>query len=157
MNESVIGWTAAGSLGGLALACGLYMQGGRKHKWIRRFLGSLVLASTVILSSIVMGIFDWWMMAVYPCLAFGFSLGYGGDDFAEKFWRRLSFALGVTSAGLTMALILGGNAWWVLAPHLGIAVWTVFLGIKNPLHAAAEEAFVCGVLNIMLCAYPFIR
>jgi len=156
MSEYVIGWTAVGSLAGLTGACALYMLGGRHGKWQRRYLGSFVLSATVNAASCVMGLWTAWLLLVFPCLVAGFSLGYGGDTLLQRVFRRLVYVLGVCSAGLVFYLVLGHRVWWIFWPHLGMGLWSVYLGTKNPVHAAAEETFICAMLNIGLCMYPFV-
>ena len=156
MNEYTIGYTAVGSLFGLALRCLCYMWGGRSGKWKRRFVGSAVIATTVVVASIIMGKFFWTLPLIYIPLALGFSLGYGGDTTEVKVLKRSIVACCVISAGLVCALTFMGNAWWVFLIHCGIGVWSVYLGVKNPVYAAAEEVFVCAVLNLGLIMYPFI-
>lgn len=156
MSEYTILWTAFGSLIGLSLACLLYALGGRSGKWKRRFIGSLILASTVSICSFVMGKFSWWLLLTYPCLIFGFSMGYGADTTLWKIIRRSIYALCVISAGLVFCFVFGGNAWWVLPIHIGVGLFSVYLGVRNPIWASSEEIFVCALLNFGLCVYPFI-
>ena len=156
MSEIGIGTLASASIVGLALGCFLYMLGGRSGKWKRRFVGSLVIATTVNACSYFMGNWSWHLILVYPALCIGFSLGYGADTLPLKILRRSIFALGVVGAGLVFCFTLGGKAWLVFTPHLGVALWTVFIGIKNTIHAAAEETFICLLLNAGLLIYPFV-
>lgn len=155
MSEFSIGSIASASLVGLALASWLYMAGGRSGKWKRRFVASFILALTVWLSSIALGNFDWKLLGIYPLLIAGFSLGYGGDTLGIKILRRSIYALGVVGSGVACAFILGGNAFWVLPVHVLLGVGSVCLGVKNPLHAASEETFVCASLNLGLLMYAF--
>ncbi len=156
MNEYQIGYTACGAVMGLCLACLLYMVGGRANKWIRRFLASGVLTATVCLSAFAMGRFSWWLAGMYLPLTVGFCMGYGGTTLYEKVRRRAACAAMVCSAGLICCFVFGGGAWWVLPIHLGIAAFTVYLGIISKVTAAAEEVFVCMLLNAGLIMYPFI-
>jgi hypothetical protein len=156
MNEYVIGYTAVGSLLGMAVACLLYMLGGRDGKWRRRFIGSLVLSTTLMVCAYIMHRFNWWLALTYPALAIGFSFGYGADTNLGKVVRRTIYALAVMSAGVVCAVVMKGNAWMVLVPHIGIGLWSVWLGVKNPLYAASEEVFVCASLSLGLMMYPFI-
>lgn len=156
MNEYTIGYTAVGSLIGLALGCLFYMLGGRDGKWKRRFIGSAVISTTVVVCAIIMDKFNWWLPLTYPCLAIGFSLGYGADILWQKIVKRTIFALAVMTAGLVCAFSMGGNAWLVLPFQVGVGLWSVYLGVKNPVQAAAEEVFVCASLNLGLMAFPFI-
>ena len=156
MNEMTIGTFASLSIGGLALATFFYMWGGRHGKWKRRFIASLILSTTVCLSAFFMKVFHPLQLATYPALAIGFSLGYGADAFWGKVIRRAIYAASVISAGFLFATTLGGNAWGVLIMHAGVGVWSIYLGVRNPLYAAAEEVFICALLNLGLCMYPFI-
>jgi len=98
------------------------------------------------------------MLTIYPALITGFSMGYGdkGVGGYYKFARRLIYALGVLLSGLIMTIVLGGAAWAVFVPHVGIGLWSIWMGYKNPVEAAAEEGFICLILNAGLILYPFI-
>jgi len=156
MSEYAIVWTAFGAFIGLGVGCLFYSLGGRKGKWLRRFVGSFIIASTLWICSVVMHNFYWWFLLAYPLLAIGFSFGYGADVFWEKVFKRTCFALMVMSAGLVCAIVVGGNAWMVFIYQVGVGLWSIFLGVKNPISAPAEEAFVCASLNLGLIAYPFV-
>jgi len=156
MSEFGIGTLASLSLVGLATGCFLYMRGGRRQKYMRRFVGSLVIAGTSITMSVLMKRFSPWLFLSYPVIAGGMTLGYGANELFPKILKRSLFAAGVVSAGLVYCFVFGGNAWWVLLPHVGVAAWSICLGVKNPLHAAAEECFICALLNLGLMMYPFV-
>jgi len=156
MSEMTIGVQAVVALFGLGVTSLFYMLGGRSGKWRRRYVGAFVLALTVNGLSAWRGIWTPYMLIVFPCLIAGFSMGYGGDNFGKKLFRRSLYALGVISAGLVFCFTLGANAWWILIPHAGVGAFSIFLGVKNPLKdAAAEEVFVCALLNLGLLMYPF--
>lgn len=80
MNEYTITYTAAGAMFGLSLSTLLYSLGGRAHKWLRRFVASLVLAVTVNVCSVVMDVWSWPQVLIYPCLIFGFCNGYSANE-----------------------------------------------------------------------------
>ena len=155
MNEYLIGFTAVGALFGLTFGCLFYMLGGRSRKWLRRWIASLVIAATVNVASVIMGIWSWWLLGIYPLLIISFSFGYGADGFWTKFARRLIYCFANITSGLIFCFRYGGNMWWIFIPHIGVAMWSVWFGIKNPDHAPAEETFICALLNLMLVAYPF--
>ena len=156
MNEYTILWTAFGSMIGLSLACLLYALGGRDGKWKRRFIASLILSATVNLAALVMGRFSFWLLLTFPALIAGLSMGYGADTLIGKLIRRLIYAISVIASGLIFCFTFGGWAWWVLPVHTGVGLFSIYLGVRNPVYAAAEEIFVCALLNIGLCIYPFI-
>ena len=162
MTEFTIGSVAVAALLGLVVTCFLWMWGGRSKeegglgKWLRRILASLTMAGTVNGSAVAMGNWDPRLLLVLPALVVGSSMGYGGSSPEEKILRRALFVVGMSIAGAVCAWTYGGLAWGVLVLHVGVAAWTIWLGVKNPLHAAAEEVFVCLLLNAGLAAYPFM-
>jgi len=80
MNEYTIVYLMFGSLIGLAVGSLFYMLGGRADKWLRRFIGSAIIATTVNVASFFMGVWNIWLIGVYPLLILGFSMGYGVDE-----------------------------------------------------------------------------
>ena len=157
MSELQTGVLTFVGLIGLSCGCFLYMLGGRSDKWLRRFVASLIITATSVILSTFMGKFSWWLVTIYPILMTGMSLGYGADETWLKVIKRSLFGLAVVSAGLIYCLCFGGNMWWILLIHIGIAVWSVFLGVKSTIHAASEETFICFLLNAGLIMYPFVR
>lgn len=155
MSEYTTLYQFAGSLFGLFLATFLYMLGGRSRKWQRRFIASLILAITVNVVSLLRGIWNPYLLIIWPLLIGGFSLGYGADTFFEKVLRRTIYALGVIFSGCLFFTVTN-NAVWVLIPHVGIGAWSIYMGVRNPIESASEEGVICVLLNIMLISYPFI-
>jgi len=156
MTEFNIGLLASLSIIALAIMCFLYMWGGRSGKWKRRFIAAFIGALTVNLLSLAMELWSPWLLTVFPALSIGFHLGYGSDVFLTKVFKRSICALAICSAGLVCCFIFGGHAWMILPLHIGVGIWSVWLGVKNPVHAAAEETFVCLLLNAGLMMYPFV-
>lgn len=156
MTETQIGLTACLGLVGLVITCVLWMLGGRKGKWKRRYVGSAIMSTTVIALCVLMNKFDPWLLVLYVTLAVSYSMGYGGDDLWEKTRRRSLFVLGNLASGAVLMVVLGVPFLWIPLIHLGVSLWTIPLGISSSIHAASEEVFVCALLNIMLLAYPFI-
>ena len=157
MSERLIGYMACLGLIGLVISCALYMEGGRKNKIIRRLGGAFVLALTVFLLSLFMGLWNYVFIVIFPLLFAGFSMGYGANIGYIKVIRRSVYALFICLSGLVICIVIGGNSWFILPLHVGVALWSVWLGVKNPMYAAAEEVFVCALLNIGLIMYPFIN
>lgn len=156
MSEYTTVYQYFGSLFGMLLATLAYMLGGRNNKAIRRVGGAFVLAATVNVASLLRGCWSPWQLLVFPMLFGGFSLGYGADTLHMKFIRRLLYALAICTSGLVFCLTIGGNAWWLFIPHVGIGIWSIYMGIKSVLEAPAEEGFICVILNLALISYPFI-
>jgi len=148
-------YKATGGLLGVVLACFFYSWGGRSGKWKRRFIASFILACTVNILCALMGTWTPKQLIIYPLLVGGFSLGYGADSFGQKIMRRSIYAAAIIFSGLVLALTIDHGALWVLIPHAGIGAFSIFLGVKNPIYAAAEEVFICAILNVGLVMYPF--
>ena len=157
MNEYVTVWQSFFALIGVSVASLLYSLGGRSNKVLwRRILSALVLASVAITLSALRHHFLLLQLTIFPLLFVGFSMGYGGDAPWYKVVRRTIYALGVVSSGLVFCLTIGGNAYILLVPHIGVGLWSVWLGTRNPLEAAAEESLICTLLNVCLVFYPFV-
>lgn len=156
MSEYTTMYQAA--LAGLAIVAAsfFYSWGGRSGKWKRRFIASFILACAVNGLLAWRGIWNPLALITYPILCIGFSLGYGAEELLQKIFKRMIYAITICLSGLLLAFVLGGNAWFVLIPHVGIAAFSVYLGTRNPIEAAAEEFFICMVLNLGLMMYPFI-
>lgn len=163
MNEYTTLYQISGCGLALVLASFLYSLGGRSGKWKRRFIASAVLSTAVNVACLLRGLWDPLMIVIYLPLMGGFSLGYGDKAFGflttswiHKTIKRFIYASAILMSGVLMAYCLGGNAWWILIPHVGVGLWSIYLGVKNPVEAAAEEFLVCMVLNLFLISYPFV-
>jgi len=159
MNEMTLGTLASAGIVVLAVHCFLWMFGGRtgtKKLW-RRYVGSAVGGTYVNIMSVITTVWGAWLLAVLPALIIGSSMGYGGDTTGEKVIRRTLFCLGNTVAGIFCCLHFGGVCWWLFVVHVIVAIGSIVLGVKNPVHAAPEEVFVCATLNLILYAYPFLK
>jgi len=154
MTEYDTVWQAFGAGIGLVLSSLLYSLGGRSGKWKRRFVGSFILAGTLVTLCLLRGLFSWWLLLTWPLLVAGYSIGYGADLLGVKVLKRLVYAITVISAGVVCAYLF--SAWWVLIPHVGVGLWSVYLGVRNPVEAAAEEFFISMLLGLGLMMYPFV-
>ena len=146
--------TASGLM--LVASSFLYSRGGRSDKWYRRWIGSCLLALTVNIVCLLRGLWSPYLLIVWPCLSIGFHLGYGSEIMGIKILKRTVYALAVLTSGLVCMLTIDGNAWMILIPHIATGAWSIWLGVKNPIEASAEEFFVCMTLNLYLMAYPFV-
>jgi hypothetical protein len=132
------------------------MLGGRSGKWKRRFVGAFIGCALINALMLARGIWSTWFLAIMPVLSIGYHLGYGADILLTKVIKRTICAVAICSAGLICCFVLGGNAWLILPLHLGVGAWSIWLGVKNPISAAAEEVFVCLLLNAGLIMYAFV-
>jgi hypothetical protein len=156
MTEFETGALASIAIAGLAVVCFFYMWGGRSGKWKRRFVGAFLACALVNFLMLARGIWSPWFLTLFPSLSIGFHLGYGSDIPMIKVVKRTICALFICGSGLICCFVLGGNAWAILPLHVGVGLWSVWLGVRNPIEAAAEEAFVCLLLLTGLIMYPFI-
>lgn len=155
MDEEIIIWQFAVAIIGLAVGSIAYSLGGYKGKWKRRFVGSFIISSTFIGVSAWRELWSPWLLLSYPMLIGTFCLPYGADTAFPKIIKRTTIVLASLAIGVGFCIIHGGNAWWVLIPHGGIAMWSVYLGVKNPIQARAEEGFICILLCMAIMMYPF--
>lgn len=155
MNEYSIGFLAIGSLIGLSLGALLYMMGGRKNKGLRRFGASFVIALTVTLTSLVMGVFSYFFLLFWPLGILQFVQGYS-DNSGFGWLKRLGITATSCMGGLVFCLVLGGATWYLLPVQFIVGATTILFSKKNPLFAAAEEPAVCVLNNIVFIFYPFI-
>ncbi len=139
---------------GMVISGFLYSLGGRAGKWFRRFIASFVIAATLNGLCAWRGIWSPWLLVVWPMLIGGFSLGYGAEQLGPKIIKRSIVVFACCSACVLCSVILGN--YWLLIPAIGVAAFSVFLGVKNPIEAAAEEFFVCLLLTMALFMYPFL-
>lgn len=159
MTEFGIGSVAAGSVSGVAVATFFWMWGGRAGspgKWLRRYVSSAVMAFTINVSSVMLGIWDWRLLLVIPALTAGSSLGYGGTTTQEKVLRRSFFAFGMLISGFTCVLVFGWKSLPLLALQVLLGIGSVWIGVKSNMHAAAEEVLVAFLLLGPLAFYPFM-
>lgn len=158
MNETGIGTIAVCYLAILILYGWFWMYGGRdKHgKYWRRYIGSGIFSIGSTIINIIMGMWNPIFLGIFPATMIGSSLGYGADTVPEKILRRSVFCLGNLATGLMYSLVLGGLAWIVFIIQTIIASTSIILGVRNPLAAPAEEVFVCILLYLGVCMYPFL-
>lgn len=156
MSETWIGTIPALEALILVVGCWFYMWGGRHDKWKRRFIGSLIVSTSVWAGLALMGRFKWPVLGLYPLLMAGFSLGYGAEVALTKIVKRGLIVACLCMSGVLLAWTLGGSAWFILPLQCFIGMGSVWLGVRNPIQAAGEEFFVCLLLTECLIMYPLI-
>lgn len=135
-------------------------MGGGGKKWIRRFVASFILALAANLIALYLAAWVWQYLLIFPCLAFGFSLGYGADTVIKRVIRRTVFALGVLTACIVGAWAVGFSffAWVIVALALITGITSVALGVINPFNNAPLEQFIiCQVLCLYVPWWAFVR
>lgn len=156
MTETFLGTIPLIGIIVLAVGCWFYMWGGRSDKWKRRFIGSLICSIAIWLESLILGNFSLLQLIAYPITILYFSLGYGASIPLNKLIKRSIVAICSILVGLLFCFTIGGKAWLILPLQVLIASGSIWLGIKNPLHAAPEEFFVCLLLTECNLMYPLI-
>lgn len=155
MTETMIGTIPLIGTILVAIGCWFYMLGGRDGKWKRRFIGSLICATAIWVEALLLGVFQWIQLSVYPLLMTCFSLGYGSEIFLTKVIKRSIVVLCSLLTGVMFCLTIGHTAWLILPVQVVVAAVSIWLGVRNPVPAAAEEFFVCLFLTICNLMYPF--
>lgn len=155
MSETFIGTVPFIGLIILSIACWFYMWGGRSGKWKRRFIGSFICSLAIILEYILLNKFKYLLLLIYPLTIATFVLGYGADLVLSKIKRRFIVVSVSVISSIGICLLYGGNTWFVLPLETWVALSTIYLGVKNPVQAAAEEYFVCLFLWAPKLIYPF--
>lgn len=163
MSEYGIVWLSGLSGLGLVISSTLYSLGGRSKKWLRRWLGSFILATVVNFTFHMMGRWSPWYLGIFALLALSYHLGYGASNTIEKVVRRTLYALAVLMSGLLCAIVLIAsgnvsimNVCTLFVIHTMLCGISVIIGVRNPVYAANEEFFVSMVLNLCLILYPFV-
>jgi len=149
-------WQFFGGLIAVSISGLLYMLGGRKHKAIRRYGASFLLALAVNAIAILREVWHPGLIGIWPLLIIGYSMGYGADEFWKKVLRRSIYCATVLLSGGLCAFLYGGNAVGVFVAHSVVAFTSIFWGIKNPVYAPAEEGIIFLLTSGLLIAYPFI-
>ena len=157
-------WVVA--IGGFCsfVASVLYAIGGTEmsfggKKWIRRYLGSFILALGANIVAFMIGEWSWKLLLMYPCLIGGMSLGYGGDKTSTKVLKRAIFALGCLSACMVGVWYCGWvlAAWIVFGIAFVVASVSVVLGVWNPFkNAPLEQYIICQVLTMFVPFWAFV-
>lgn len=153
-NWGLIAFSGVASL----VASILYMLGGTVGftKALRRYGATFFLAVMSNINAIVMGVWSWQFILIYPALIGGFSLGYGASTTGEKILKRTIFALGSLSAIIFGLWGLGFPVmgWLVLGLAILIGLTSVVMGVFNPFNnAPLEQYLICQVLTLFI---PFI-
>jgi len=158
MSEMTIGTLAVASMGICVIDSFLWMWGGRSGKYKRRYIGSAIQTIGINILSVLMGVWVWQFAASIVPEIISRCKGYGGDTVMGKVIRRSVFALFSLSTGVMLAWAAGfsNGALTLLGIQALVSVASIVLGVTNPIHAAAEEVFVCITLKYFNYGYIFI-
>jgi hypothetical protein len=152
------------ALGGIValIANIFYMLGGTTNfsKVLRRYIGTFLLALITNITAIILSVWSWQFILIYPCLIGAFSLPYGADTTGEKILKRVIFALGTNISILCGIWALGFPmmGWIVLSLGVFIGLSSVVLGVWNPFNSATAEQFLISqILTLFIPFIPFIK
>ena len=172
MNEYWIGTILVIQILLMLVGAYLYMIGGREHKWYRRFLSPVFSTASVIIGAIWFQIFNWWMLLLLPAFSLHYHLGYGTDavpitltryleiskfKLVHGLLRRGRYALiGITLPAIIMIASLGSQVAWILPIHFAFGALTVYIGIKHPIQAPAEELLRYILITLPVILYTLV-
>ena len=157
MSEVNLSYLVFGCSVGISIGCLLYSLGGRDEfpKSFRRFGGSFVLSLSLWIAYFLMGLWNWWLLLLYPLTVSVFVLGYGSNILLQKIFKRSYIVIASLISSVGICVLYGESTWFILPAEVIVAGVTVYLGVKNPIQAASEEFFVCAFLWMPKLMYPF--
>ena len=151
MSEYTVGWLGTAKLLLIVAFATLYWHGGRKHKFLRRFVGGAAFPAGVVALALVSGTFRWWHTIAFLSYPTALILGYGGDTLGKKIARRLLYGTVLGLASLPFAL---PQAFDLLTVQIALAITaSIGLGVTSRIPAAEEEALIATFAVILV---PFM-
>ena len=152
-TESMQMFRLAEALFTLSLFAFLYSLGGRKEKWLRRFLGSTLFCLGCNLIAFQSNIWSIWMLGGFVTYPIALSLGYGGNTTATKLFRRTLYGLALGLASIPFLIHQPSMILFQTLLSMSISIWW---GIKNPTSAVGEEGAI-GALSVILIPFLLIK
>jgi len=136
----------------IVLFAGCYIIGGRRWKWVRRFLGSALFGLCLAGLAYWQRSFSYWYLLYPLLLSIALCMGYGGDTTLIKFRRRLTYGTILGLSCLPIAIL--GSAWVLFAIQFILCiVASVIFGVFNPLNSAVDEEGIIAVISIILIPF----
>ena len=153
MSEMQLVWLVPVRLGIVVIFSLFYVLGGRSWKPFRRILGGLWISGSVILLSLLLGSFKWWILFALPSYVIALSLGYGSDTLWLKIARRATYGLALGGCSLIVASVTGSWHLGLLQAILAIFA-SLYLGVLNPARSAVNEEALVASLSVIVV--PFL-
>ena len=152
-NEYMIGLQGVARMAWAGVFSTLYMLGGRKHKWIRRYLGGILFPAGIMAWSLHIHTFRYIMLGALVTYPLVLSMGYGGNSLIRRIGRRVAYGLLFGVAGFPF--VLGNPAMLDLFGfQVGLSlVASVYFGLRNPLPAANEEFNIAFLSTLLVPFY----
>jgi len=152
MTEIQLQWLSFSKIVFLAVYSLFYGLGGMDGKWKRRYLGSAILTSAILIYSTIQHTFNLWYLLCLPLFIGATSLGYGADNTSEKLFKRAYCGLAYALCALPIAII--NHSWLLMGIHGVFCVgFSILLGTFNPTEAREEETiigFTIGFIPIFM-------
>ena len=146
MNEWILVWLVPLRIFIVLVFATIYCVGGRRWKWIRRWVGGSFMAASLIGLSIALGRFSWPFAAASVGIYGGLVLGYGAKTTARKVLRRALYGLALGLSGFGIGLTQG--VWLLGLFQVILAVFaSVYLGVLNPAKSAVDEEALIALLG----------
>lgn len=151
MSEWVLVWLIPVRLLAVGTFVTCYVMGGRKKKYIRRYAGPAIFG--IILAGIALYTrsFNPFLLLVPPAYMGALCLGYGGDSFSVKLFRRIFYGLALGSCGLFAGWITGHLFLGLVQFFLALII-SPLLGLSGKEPAVSEEAEI-AMLSIGLVPF----
>ena len=128
-----------------------YAAGGRRRKFLRRFVGGLVLAAGCVLAFLWAGTFRWYLLPVLGLYVPALCMGYGGETPWAKVARRFVYGAFLGLIGLGTSIALGSLILGLFQLALAVSA-SLVLGLINPVRAVDEEAAI-ALLSVALVPF----
>lgn len=121
-----------------------YMIGGRRSKWVRRYIGPVLLTLSCAILALVFGSLSWkilGLLVLCPIL----TLPYHSDD------ERLRYALALTASGLVFGCLFQSPLGYLQA-FISFGV-NIFFTCNHPEPAVNEEGLIAFLSTALI---PFM-
>lgn len=122
----------------IAICSWLYSRGGYSRKWLRRYVSPILMVGTICLFTQ-----NLLILIQTPLMMATLSMGYGGDNFKEKLFRRSlwGFANGIASSP---SLAIEGQWFLIVLQVVFVTTISILLGVYNPFKSARREETAIG-------------
>ena len=148
MNEWTLVWLTIPKVLSIFFFIMCYIIGGRKRKWIRRFLGGIGFGLSIFGISILASHINWWLLALPVAYPLALCMGYGADNLWAKLIKRTLYGVLFGLIGL-YAGFMTANLYLGIAQLILPIIVSVSLGVFNPLKdAVTEETLIATSLVI---------
>lgn len=126
----------------------LYGCGGISGKWKRRIIVPILLTIGIGGFSLWQETFSYWYILCALLFWGAYSIGYGADKTWLKVVKRSYCGLAYACASLPIVIVR--QTWELFALHIVLClIISIWLGVRNPLHARNEESLI-GFVSVLM-------